>query len=140
MVKWALLIYFFLEVIITIDLGGRIGGLNTFFEIVITAVVGVMIMINFKKAFASSLIEIMSQKISAQQVMAGNFLSLIGAMLLILPGFLSDILGILLQLELVKNSIAKRIKTVQTEKKNFEHKGDDDVIDVEVIEHDALNK
>ncbi len=140
MVKWALLVYLFLEVVITIDLGGRIGGLYTFFEILISAAIGIILMMNFKKVFASSLVAVMSKQVSSEQMMAGNFLSLIGAVLLVLPGFLSDIIGLLLQLDFVKTLLAARIKAPQSEREHFRNKGDDDVIDVEIIEHDALTK
>ena len=140
MIKWVVLFYFFLEVIITITLGGKIGGLNTFLEIVLSALLGVVIMMNFKKVFMNSLAAVMSRQLSAQQLIAGNFLALIGAVFLVLPGFLSDIVGLLLQLGFIKNILATRIKAPQTEKRNHTYKGNNDVIDVEIIEHDTTSK
>ena len=140
MVKWIVLFYLFLEVIITITLGGKIGGLNTFLEMVLSALLGVVIMMNFKKVFMSNLAAVMSRQISAQQLIAGNFLALIGAVLLVLPGFLSDMVGILMQLGFIKNLLATRIKAPQPKEQNYTYKGDDDVIDVEIIEHNTTSK
>ncbi len=61
-----------------------------------------------------------------------------GALLLIIPGILSDTFGVLaLGYTLYLQFVAK----ITPEKPNFNQKGDDDVIDVEVIdEHDSSNR
>lgn len=127
------LIYFFLEVIVTITLGGAIGGLNTFFEIVMSAIVGTVIIMNFRKIVMQSLASVMSGHMNSEELVQGNLLTLLGAIFLIIPGFLSDIIGLLLQLGFVKTLLQKLIKPKQTHQ-SYTNKGDDDVIDVEIIE------
>lgn len=138
--KILLLTYFFFEVIITITLGGKIGGLNTFLEIVLSAVVGVLVMINFKKVFMHNLTAVMTKQMSAKDLMTSNVLGLIGAVLLVIPGFLSDAIGLLLQVGFIRNILATQIKAPQTQTKHSTYKGDDDVIDVEIIEHKPTDK
>jgi len=127
------LIYFFLEVTVTITLGGTIGGVNTFFEIVMSALVGTVIIMNFRKILMQSLASVMSGQMNAEQLVQGNLLTLLGAIFLIIPGFLSDGIGLLLQLGFIKILLQKKIKPKYTHQ-SYTHKGDDDVIDVEIIE------
>ena len=139
--KWLLFIYLFLEVIVTINLGGMIGGWNTFLEILATAIVGGFIIANFKKVMMQSMMAIMAKKLKAENMVTDNLLTLIGAVLLIVPGFVSDIIGLILQLPFVKNLIASRIQVPQGHtQQTYKHKGDDNVIDVEIVEHDAISK
>ena len=143
MIKWIVLGYFFLEVFITIEMGGLIGGFPTFLEIVATAFIGLLVLVNFKAKMAEGIIELMNQKLTAQQLVAGNLLSLVGAIFIILPGFLSDFIGVLMQFEIVKNMVASRISVPQAgsfSTHNHTKKEDEDVIDVEVIESISTSK
>ena len=140
--KWMILLYVFIEVVVTINLGGTIGGWNTFLEIIATAIIGSIIIANFKKVLMESMMAIMAKQLNSENMVTGNILALIGAILLILPGFFSDLIGLILQLGFVKNFIARRIKVpqTQTQQKNYTHKGDDNVIDVEIVEHNTITK
>ena len=140
--KWIFLLYIFIEVVLTINLGGKLGGWNTFLEIIVTAIIGSIIIANFKKVLMESMMAIMAKQLNSENMVTGNLLALIGAILLILPGFFSDAIGLLLQLGFVKNFIARRIKVpqAQTQQKNYTHKGDDNVIDVEIVEHNTITK
>ena len=134
--KMIFLIYFFLEVVVTITLGGKIGGFNTFFEIIISAVIGAVIIMNFRKILMHSLSAVMSGQVSTQELFKGNLLSLLGAILLIVPGFLSDMIGVFLQLGFIKTLIASQFQKPQSQQEQtYTNKGDDNVIDVEIIEH-----
>jgi 2-isopropylmalate synthase/UPF0716 protein FxsA len=67
-----------------------------------------------------------------------NISMALGSILLIIPGFFTDIIGILLQFEFVGVFIANKFIKKETTYNNDEfntQKGDDDVIDVEIIEH-----
>lgn len=138
--KWIILIYLFAEVFITINLGGKIGGFNTFLEMFATALLGAIIIANFKKVLMHSMMAIMSKQLNAQEMVTGNILALVGAVLLILPGFLSDFIGIFIQFGFVKTFLATRIKAPKTQHQNYTHKGDDNVIDVEIVEHNTITK
>lgn len=140
--KWIFLLYIFIEVVVTINLGGKIGGWNTFLEIIITAIIGSIIIANFKKVLMESMMAIMAKQLNSENMVTGNILALIGAVLLILPGFFSDVIGLFLQLGFIQNFIARRIKVpqTQTQQQNYTHKGDDNVIDVEIVEHHTITK
>ena len=134
--KIILLIYFFLEVVVTITLGGKIGGFNTFFEIIMSAVLGAVIIMNFRKILMHSLAAVMSGQMTTQELFKGNILSLLGAILLIVPGFVSDIIGLFLQFGFMKALLGMRFQKPQTQHEHtYTNKGDDNVIDVEIIEH-----
>ena len=140
--KWLLLIYLFLETLVTINLGGKLGGFNTFLEMFATALIGAIIIANFKKVLSESMMAIMSKQLNAQEMVTGNLLALIGAVLLILPGFLSDLIGLVFQFSSVQTMIASRMKAPEkpTQQQNYTHKGDDNVIDVEIVEHNTISK
>ena len=48
-------IYLFLEVMISSSIAGKIGGLNIFFEILLTAIIGILILRNFKLSLMESI-------------------------------------------------------------------------------------
>ncbi len=130
------LIYFFLEVVITVDIAANIGGLATFLEIVATAIVGFFLLTNFRYTLAQSMTALMRGDITVDQFQKMNILSLLGAVLLIVPGFFSDILGVVLQFGFFGTFVAKNI--LHLKEKRRKNKGeDDDAIDVEVIDSDT---
>jgi 2-isopropylmalate synthase/UPF0716 protein FxsA len=92
------LIYIFLETMISVWIAGRIGGLNTFLEIIFTALLGIYIIKSAKENLFSTLTELMFQQINSRQFINLNLYPLIGAVLLIVPGFFTDLIGIILQI------------------------------------------
>ena len=92
------LIYLFLETMMSVWIAGYIGGLNTFLEIIFTALLGIYIIKNAKENFFSTLTELFFQQINSRQFINLNLYPLIGAILLIVPGFFTDLIGIILQI------------------------------------------
>ncbi|QOG11950.1 FxsA family protein [Arcobacter sp. FWKO B] len=135
-------IYLFAEVMITTAIAGSIGGLWTFFEIITSAIVGVMIFKNFRYSIAQNLQKLSKREINEDEFTKLNLASVIGAILLIIPGFFTDIIGLLFQISfiaklvfskfIVKSNNSFYSKTSYTQKQ-----GEDNVIDVEVIEHNS---
>lgn len=126
------LIYLFAEVILTVEIASQIGGLATFLEIVGSAFLGIFILMNFRHALSENLEALRTRQIDMQGFSNRNMMGLLGALLLILPGFLSDIIGVLLQFSLVGTLIINRFTRKYqppTQPK------DDHVIDAEIIEH-----
>lgn len=126
------LIYLFLEVSLTVEVASRIGGLATFLEIVGSAFFGIFILMNFRHALAENLDALRTRQIDMQGFSNRNILGLLGAILLILPGFLCDVIGILMQFFLIATLIINRFTRKYqppTQPK------DDHVIDAEIIEH-----
>ncbi len=139
--RWLIIVFIVIEAWVTIQLGGYFGALNTFLEIVLTALVGVVIIMNFKAVLMQSMMALMSQQLTPKELIKGNLLSFIGALLLVLPGFITDTVGIVFQLGYLKNLILSRVR-VPNEPSGYSEtkKGDDDVIDVEIIEHNSDRK
>jgi len=131
-------VYLFLEVLLSVNIFSQIGGLATFFEIITTAFLGISILINFRKTLLENLQAVSYNCIDLQQFQKLNLFSLFGAIFLIIPGFLTDIIGVLLQFSVVTSMLVNRYsvksghcKTSYEEKNNF--KKDSNVIDVEII-------
>ena len=139
------LLYLFLEVLVSVEISSAIGGLATFFEIVLSAFIGVVILINFRKTLIENLTAVSYNCIDLEQFQKLNLFTLIGAILLIIPGFLTDILGTFMQFSVITSMIVNRYN-VKSGKCNssFEEQNnipkDSDVIDVEIIEHDSTLK
>ena len=134
------LVYFFLEVVITVDIASRIGGLATFFEIIASAIVGFFLLTNFRYTLAQSMTALMSGSITVEEFQRMNMLSLLGAVLLIIPGFFSDMIGLLLQFGFFGTFVAKKILRLR-EKKRAKKEGDiEDAIDVEIIDSDVIDR
>ncbi len=125
---------------ISTKIASAIGGFSTFLEIIVSAMIGFSLIANFRYTFFESLNALNNRTISIEEFQKLNAFSLLGAILLILPGFFSDMLGILLQFSFFATLFAKNILHIRKSKRyeNFNNKGkDDDVIDVEIIEHNT---
>lgn len=134
------LLYIFLEVMISTKIASAIGGFSTFLEIVVSAMVGFGLIANFRYTFFESLNALNNRSISIEEFQNLNAFSLLGAFLLILPGFFSDFLGLMLQFSFFATLFARNVLHVKSKNRyeNFDNKGeDDDVIDVEIIEHNT---
>jgi len=140
------LIYLFLEVLLSVNISSAIGGLATFFEIVISALIGVALLGNFKKTLFENMTAVSYNCIDLEQFQKLNLFTLFGAILLIIPGFLTDIIGIFLQFSIFTSMIVNRYsvesgqcnRNYTTDYKNV--KKDSDVIDVEIISSDSTIK
>ena len=139
------LLYLFLEVIISVNISSAIGGLATFAEIMFSAFIGISILINFRKTLVENMTAVSYNCIDLEQFQRLNLFTLFGAILLIVPGFLTDIVGILLQFSVVTSMIVNRYNVKSGNcKSNYKKQTnitkDADVIDVEIIEHTTTSK
>ena len=137
------LVYLFLEVMLTSEFIALFGGFIFFLEIVLSAIVGGFLIINFQYAIGEKLYSLIKSELDGSDVVATGVVSLVGAIFLIIPGVLTDIMGILMQFEFiaifVKNIAIKRgyirIKTDNSKKEK--RSSIDEVIDVELVEDSA---
>ena len=104
------LLYFFCEVLLTVEVASEIGGLMMFAEIVGSAFIGVLILFNFRATLVSNIMELKARRLDANGFYQRNLLSLLGAIFLILPGVLTDIIGILIQFSLLVGLIINQFK------------------------------
>lgn len=135
-------IYLFLEVIVSTQIASYIGGLATFFEIIGSAMLGFAILANFGSTFMQNLRAVSLHRIDLREFQKLNLFTIVGAILLILPGFLTDIIGILMQFSVLTSMLVNSFGTKQSDytMQNDFNKKDDDVIDVEVINDSLTHK
>lgn len=138
------LIYLFLEVIVSVNISSAIGGLATFIEILLSAVLGIAILANFKTTLRENLTAVSYNCIDLRELQNLSIFTIVGAILLILPGFLTDIVGILLQFNVFTAMFVNRYNMhfgkCDTKYEKNSTKKDNDVIDVEIISDNAISK
>jgi UPF0716 protein FxsA len=112
-----------IEIFLFIKIGSQIGAITTVFLILTTAVVGVYYAkyegLNTLRAGFSQLSK---NEAPTYEMISGAAIAF-AALLLIIPGFATDILGFLLIFPITRKFIfgkfAKKFKTTKTEKNNF---------------------
>ena len=112
-----------IEIYLFIKIGGQIGAFNTISLILITAVVGIIYAryegLNTLRAGFTQMIK---NKTPAYEMISGAAIAF-GALLLIIPGFATDILGFLIIFPLTRKlifwKISSNLKNKNEEKKNF---------------------
>lgn len=137
------LIYLLVEVFVSVNISSSIGALATFLEIIFSAIVGFILLANFRVTFFESMQALQRRSISMSEFQKLNAFTLLGALLLIIPGFFTDILGLLLQFGFFATLFAKKFLHVRDERDfyNTPHKRiDDEIIDVEVIDDFSTHK
>ncbi len=133
------LLYLFLEVLVSVNISSEIGGLATFLEILFTAFIGMSILVNFRTTLMENMRAVSFSCIDLEEFQRLNLFTLIGAILLIIPGFLTDIVGALMQFSVITSMIVNRynVKSNNNCKASYNEKinkqKDSDVIDVEII-------
>jgi len=103
-------IYLFLEVMISSSISGSIGGLNTFIEILITAIIGIFILKNFKVSLMESITKARIGQITQEEFIKTNVGKALGAVLLIIPGFFTDMMGLIMQFSFLVVLLSKVFK------------------------------
>lgn len=130
------IVYLFLEVMISTNISSAIGGFATFIEIILSAVLGFVLIANFRVTFVQSLQALSNRTISLEEFQKLNAWTILGAILLILPGFLTDIIGILLQFSFFATLFAGKVLHVKhfSRETHFKKGREDEIIDVEIID------
>ena len=121
-----------IEIYLFIKIGGQIGAFNTISLIFITAIIGVIYAryegLNTLKSGFSQLVK---NELPAYEIISGAAIAF-AALLLIIPGFATDILGFLLIFPLTRKLIfGKFIKNFSNEKKNKKPYIDGEFEDIE---------
>jgi 2-isopropylmalate synthase/UPF0716 protein FxsA len=137
------ILYLFLEVLVSVNISSVIGGLATFFEILLSAFLGISILVNFRKTLSENMTAVSYSCIDLEQFQRLNLFTILGGVLLLIPGFLTDILGILLQFSTFTSMAVNRYNVKFGNCKTdleTDNKKDSDVIDVEVISDNTSSK
>tara|TARA_B100001939_G_scaffold329078_1_gene324975 strand:+ start:376 stop:786 length:411 start_codon:yes stop_codon:yes gene_type:complete len=107
-----------IEIYLFIKIGSQIGALNTIALILITAIVGVAYArYEGFNTLKSGMSQLMRNEVPIYEIISGATLTF-AALLLILPGFATDFLGVLLVFPLTRKLI------IQSFSKNFKSKKD----------------
>ena len=152
-----ILVYLFFEVVVSTYFASMFGGFMSFLLIILTAFVGITLLKTFKYSLSQNIKDLTSGNITQEDFIKTNMAKALGAMLLIIPGFFTDILGLLLQFGILTMIFSKIFKIKPSNKStntqytytnyantnpsgnNFHYtnqpkQNDDDIIDVEIIE------
>ncbi len=131
------LLYLFFEVLVSVNVASAIGGLATFGEILLSALLGIGILLRFQDTLAENMRAVSTRQIDLRQFQELNIFTLLGAVLLIVPGFLTDFIGILLQFHVVTSMLVNRFSAKWSPKSphntTYQNTKDENVIDVEII-------
>ena len=123
-----------LEIFLMIKMGGIIGALNTVALIFLTAIIGIYYArIQGIKTLKSGVTNLYQNKAPIYEIISGASIA-IAALLLIFPGFLTDIIGFLLLIPLSRK-IFFQLAFKNKDKTNTEEKKEK-VIDGEIINKD----
>ena len=118
-----------LEIYVFIKVGNAFGAVSTVLLIISTAIIGVYFAkLEGLNTLRSGLKNVYSKKSPINEILSGASIAL-GAILLIIPGFITDVFGFLLIIPLTRNFLIKFIV-----KRSKVEKEEDEVVEAEIIE------
>ena len=122
-----------LEIFLFIQIGGEIGALNTIALVFLTAIVGIYYArLQGIQTLRSGITSLYQNKAPIYEIISGASIA-VAAILLIIPGFLTDTVGFLLLVPFSRNILFKiALKNKKMDKKKEERK----IIDGEIIDKD----
>ena len=121
-----------LEIFLLIKIGGQVGALNTVALIFLTAIIGIYFAkLQGIQTLKSGMVNLYQNKMPIYEMMSGASIA-IAALLLIIPGFFTDLIGFILLIPFTRRILFKlafKNKSVPNIKKET------DTIDGEVIDN-----
>ena len=108
-----------IEIYLFIEIGSKIGAVLTILLILSTAFIGI-IYVRYEgfNTLRSAMGQLIKNEIPLFEIVSGAAL-VIGAFLLLLPGFLTDTIGLLLIFKITRKMIFKKVSTKYKEKNKF---------------------
>ena len=121
-----------LEIFLFIKIGGQVGALNTVALIFLTAIVGVYFAkLQGIQTLKSGMVNLYQNKMPIYEIMSGASIA-IAALLLIIPGFFTDLIGFLLLIPFTRRII---FSLVLKNKSQTVVNHEDGTIDGEIVDH-----
>ena len=121
-----------LEIFLLIKIGGQVGALNTVALIFLTAIIGIYFAkLQGIQTLKSGMVNLYQNKMPVYEMMSGASIA-IAALLLIIPGFLTDLIGFLLLVPFTRKIF---FKFAFKNKPMTDIKKQNDAIDGEIIEN-----
>ena len=123
-----------LEIFLMIKIGAKIGALNTISLIFLTAIIGIYYArIQSIQTLRSAILNLYQNKTPIYELISGASIAF-AALLLIIPGFITDLFGFLLLFPLTRNAILKlAIKKKSVVKESIK---ENRTIDGEIVKKD----
>ena len=123
-----------LEIFLMIKIGGQIGALNTVALIFLTAILGIYYArIQGIQTLRSGITSVYQNKAPIYEIVSGASIAF-AAILLIVPGFFTDLIGFLLLFPFTRNLLLKN--SFKIKKSNKEKKESNNTIDGEIVHKD----
>ena len=121
-----------LEIFLLIIIGGQVGALNTVALIFLTAIIGIYFAkLQGIQTLKSGMVNLYQNKMPVYEMMSGASIA-IAALLLIVPGFLTDLIGFLLLIPFTRKIF---FKLAFKNKPMTDIKKQSDTIDGEIIDN-----
>ena len=121
-----------LEIFLLIKIGGQVGALNTVALIFLTAIIVIYFAkLQGIKTLKSGMVNLYQNKMPVYEIMSGASIA-IAALLLIIPGFFTDLVGFLLLIPFTRKIF---FKLVLKDRPITDIKKKNDTIDGEVIDN-----
>ena len=118
-----------LEIFLMIKIGSKVGALNTVALVFLTAIIGLYFAkVQGIKTIKSGMTNIYQNKLPAYEILSGASIA-IAALLLITPGFFTDLIGFLFLVPFTRNIILNVAL-----KKKHKNNHNDDIVEVEVVD------
>ena len=126
-----------LEIFLMIKIGGEIGALNTVALIFLTAIIGIYYArLQGIQTLKSGLINLYQNKVPVYELIAGASIAF-AALLLIVPGFFTDIIGFILLIPISRKLLFNLIIKNKTE---INKKKNENIIDGEIVNKDKKDE
>jgi len=121
-----------LEIFLFIKIGGQVGALNTVALIFLTAIIGIYFAkLQGIQTLKSGMVNLYQNKMPIYEIMSGASIA-IAALLLIIPGFFTDLIGFLLLIPFTRRII---FSLVLKNKSQTVVNHEDGTIDGEIVDH-----
>ncbi len=130
--------FFLLELYLSLKMGETIGFLWSVIWIFLSIIVGIILLQNSPHTMMNNMQSMQKGKLDIKKFQDASMSYFLGSILLIVPGVLSDFFGVI---SLVYTLYLQFVAKITPEQTKFnQNKGDDNVIDVEIIdEHTDTN-
>jgi len=135
------LFFFIFELFLSLEVGSNIGFLWSVIWIVSTFIIGMGLIQNAHTTIKANMQNLSAGKLNMKTFHDSATSYFLGAILLMIPGVFSDILGLISLLYTFYLQLGGTIANSKnkTNINNLNKQGDDDVIDVEIIESSSRN-
>ena len=121
-----------LEIFLFIKIGGQVGALNTVALIFLTAIIGVYFAkLQGTQTLKSGMVNLYQNKMPINEIISGASIA-IAALLLIIPGFFTDLIGFLLLIPFTRRIIFSLV--IKNKSQSVVNR-EDRTIDGEIVDH-----